>query len=212
MSESIIEFKPRPRKRVFIKFSGGRFFTVPEAEAQLLKVGMHLEVEEIERLSRIDQYCRGKDKTLRLIAIRSRTRHELKKTLEAMDLLPAIRGGILGELEEIGLIDDARFAREFVRIKVDLKRLGPHRLRFDLKKLGVGRSIIDDVLNDEFDSAKQEAMAWDLVDNKLGNRTVDEKLVRRIRSLLSRKGLDYEVVNRVTYELLTRIGRDEPID
>lgn len=210
MSESIVEFKPRPRNRVFIRCSGGRFFTIPEAEALPLKLGMRLTVSEIEKLSRIDQYCRGREKAMRLIAIRSRTRQEIMKALESMALLPAIRGGILGELEESGFIDDERFAKEFVRARVDMKRLGPHRLRFELKKRGVSTAIVQKVLKDEFDIEKQERIARELVKKKLSGRVPDEKSARRIGAYLRRKGLDYEVVNRVTYELLTWIGKEYP--
>ena len=54
MSETIIEWKPRPRNRTFIKLSGGRFFTVPEAEGESLEPGTVLQEEDIKRLSRID--------------------------------------------------------------------------------------------------------------------------------------------------------------
>ena len=202
MAESIVEWKPRSRDRVFIRLSGGRFFTVPAAETQALETGATLSDEDIENLSRIDQYFRGKDKAMRLLALRPRSRWEVKSALDGIGLIPAIRDGVLLDLKERGFIDDARFASEFVRNQIELKLMGPHRLRFTLKKRGVSASIIDDVLSREVTDSGQEAAAWRLVRKKIGEKTPDEGDIRRLSGMLSRKGLDYEIINRVMYKLL----------
>jgi len=202
MSESIVEWKPRSRDRVFIRLSGGRFFTVPVAETQTLENGAALSDEDIEKLSRIDQYFRGKDKAMRLLALRPRSRWEVKSALDGIGLIPAIRDGVLLDLKEKGLIDDVRFASEFVRNQIELKLMGPHRLRFTLKKRGVSASIIDDVLSREVTASGQEAAAWRLVRKKIGEKTPDDGDIRRLSGVLRRKGLDYEIINRVLYQLL----------
>ena len=206
MSETIVERKPRPHERVFLRLSGGRFFTIPESEAEILLPGTALADEDITRLSRIDQYVRGKDKALRMLSIRSRSRHELDNALAGLEIAPEVRGGILEELRELGLVDDNRFAREYVGARVDLKRLGPHRLKFELRKLGVSPAIVERTLEEAFPSGSQEELAWKTVQKKLGSRRPDERDVRRISDLLKRKGFDYGVINRVAYELLKRSG------
>jgi regulatory protein len=206
MSETIVERKPRPHERVLLRLSGGRFFTVPESGAEILLPGTALADEDITRLSRIDQYLRGKDKAFRMLAIRSRSRHELDKSLAGLEIAPEIRGGILEELRELGLVDDERFAREFIGARADLKRLGPHRLKFELRKLGVAPGIVERALEDAFPSGRQEELAWIAVRKKLGTRSPDERDVRRVSDFLKRKGFDYGVINRVAYELLKRSG------
>jgi regulatory protein len=212
MPETVVEWKPRPRNRVFIKLSGGRFFTIPDSETVQLEAGTVLSDEEIEKLARVDQYFRGKEKALRLLSVRPRTRHEIKNALMGLEVVPAIRDGIIGELEENGLIDDARFSREYVRSKIELKGLGPHRLRFELKKLGVRAGIVDDTLQSEFTDEGQEEIAWRVVRGKLRERKPDEKDVRRLSALLRRKGMDYEVINRVTYQLLQESRIEDTLD
>ena len=212
MSETIVEWKPRPRNRTFIKLSGGRFFTVPEAEGESLEPGTVLHEEDIKRLSRIDQYFRGKDKALRLLSIRARSRYEIENALSGMEIAPEIRSGILEELRELGLIDDARFAREYVDSRIEIKHLGPHRLKFELKKFGVSGSIIDTTIEEAFPEGRQEELAWKIVRKKIGSRKADEKDVRRAIDLLRRKGLDYEIINHVAYELLRQQDRDESFE
>ena len=105
-----------------------------------------------------------------------------------------------------------RFTREFVNSRMELKQLGPHRLRHDLGKLGVAPAIVDQVMDEAVTSDGQEAMAWALVRKKLGQRTPDERDVRRAGELLKRKGIDYEIINRVMYELLEQSRSEEPFD
>ena len=206
MPERIVERKPRPHERVFLRLSGGRFFTVPESGSETLVPETLLADEEIEHLSRVDQYLRGKDKALRMLSIRSRSRHELENALAGMEIAPGIRGGILEELRELGLVDDVRFATEFVGARVELKRLGPHRLKFELRKLGVSPAIVDQALDEAFPAGRQEELAWKAVRKKIGNRKTDERDVRRITDYLKRKGFDYGVINHVAYQLLKSSG------
>ena len=212
MSETVVEWKPRPRNRIFIKLSGGRFFTIPEAEGESLEPGAVLSEEDINRLSRVDQYLRGKDKALRLLSIRARSRYEVDNALSGMEIAPEIRSGILEELRELGLIDDVRFARDFVDSRIEIKHLGPHRLKFELKKFGVSGSIIEQAIEEAFHEGRQEELAWKIVRKKIGSRNVDEREVRRVSDLLRRRGLDYEIINRVAYELLRQQGRDESFE
>jgi regulatory protein len=210
MPERIVEWKPRPRDRVWIRLSGGRFFTVPQSEAAVLSPGTVLQDAEVERLSRIDQYVRGKDKALRLLSIRGRSRREIETALADMEIAPGVRAGILEELREAGLVDDERFARDYADSRAENKHLGPHRIRFELGRLGVSRTIVDRALDETFPGGRQEELAWVVVRKKLGSRTPDEKNVRRLMDLLKRRGFDYGVVNGVAYELLKQRGADVP--
>jgi regulatory protein len=212
MPDRIVELKSRPRERVLVTLAGGRFFTIPAPQAYALSVGLEISDEEIARLDQMDQYFRGREKALRLLSLRHRTRHEVKTALDRMSVNPAIREGILSELEEEGLVDDARFAREFAQTKAESRFMGPHRLRHDLSRLGVRRDVVDAAMEETFSGERQEAQAWALVERRLGASTPDERDVRRLAGLLRRKGYDYEVVNRVSYELLRRSGGERAME
>lgn len=211
MPETIVERKPRPRDRVWIRLSGGRFFAVPEAAAAACVVGATLSDEDVERLDRMDQYVRGRDKVMRLLAMRGRSRREIDTALRTLGIVDAVRGGIVAELEEAGLIDDARFAREFVSVRKDTRRVGPHRLRVDMGKRGLARAVVDQALA-SYGTEEQEVLARALVERTIRGGMVDEKSLRRVIALLKRKGYDYAVVNRVAYELARKIPRGSDVD
>ena len=214
MPESIVEWKPRPRNRVFVRLSGGRFFTVPASQIQRLEAGTVLSDEEIEKLSRVDQYFRGQNKALRLLSIRPRSGWEIKKALDDMGLVAPVRDGVLTDLKEKGLVDDVRFARDFVRSQSELRHFGPHRLRFDLQRRGVAAAVIEEALNREITGESQREAAWAIANKRLAGRPADEREVRRIGAALRRKGIDYEIINQVMYQLLqgsksSRLNKDD---
>ncbi len=211
MPETIVERKPRPRDRVWIRLSGGRFFAIPEAAATACVVGATVSAEDIARLDRMDQYTRGHDKALRLLSGRARSRREIESALRALGIADAVRRGIVEALQEAGLIDDARFAREFVLARKDTRRVGPHRLRADMAKLGLPRAVVDQALA-SYGADEQEALARTLVERTLRGSSIDEKAVRRVVALLKRKGYDYAVVNRVAYDLARKIPRTPDVD
>lgn len=211
MPETIVERKPRPRDRVWIRLSGGRFFAIPEAAASACVVGATLSDDDVAQLDRVDQYVRGRDKATRLLAIRGRSRREIDTALRTLGIVDAVRGGIVAELEEAGLIDDARFAHEFVSVRKDTRRVGPHRLRVDMGKLGIARAVVDKALA-SYGTDEQETRARELVERTLRGGVVDEKALRRVVALLKRKGYDYAVVNRVAYELARKIPRGSDVD
>jgi regulatory protein len=197
---------------VVVTLTGGRSFTIPEERAHPLSVGLELSDLEIGRLDRIDQYFRGREKALRMISLRARSRAQVRTALDKLEISVPVRDGILAELEENGLIDDERFAREFVQIKAEVRLLGPHRLRRDLAKLGIKREFVDAAITEELGGDTQEKQAWAIVDRRIGAALVDEKTVRRIAGLLQRKGYDYEIVNRISYELLRRVRSENAVE
>jgi regulatory protein len=211
MPDHIVELKPRPRGLVTVQLAGGRFFTIPQDEVSLV-IGAALSDDEIQRLDRMDQYFRGKEKAVRLISRRARTNLEIKTALDNLSIEASIREGILSELRETGLIDDRRFAYEFVRVKMDVRRLGPHRLRHDLRRLGIRKSIIEEVLDRSFDTETQEIMVRALIARRAGNHRMDERAARRTVDFLRRKGFDYGVINRVVYELLTGAHEHDDVE
>jgi len=212
MTETVIQCKPRPRNRVMIKLSGGRFFTIHESEAFSFSTGQVLKEEDIKRLIRMDQYLRGKEKVLRLLSIRSRTKREIKTALEKMGLEEGVIRGVVNEMHEAGLIDDLRFAREYVRAKTELKNLGPHRINRELGRFGVSKSLINKALGETFAGDFQEELAHRAVRKKLGQSRLDRKSVKRISDYLKRKGFDFDVVNKITFELLGRISSEDLIE
>jgi regulatory protein len=110
--------------------------------------------------------------------------------------------GILEELRERGLVDDHRFAREFVRSKVELKGLGPHRLRWELGKFGIRGETAEAALEEAFPPGEEARIARTVVERRYGPPPYDRRTVRRASELLKRRGFSYDVVTELTFAWL----------
>ena len=79
---------------------------------------------------------------------RARTRHELAAKLAAKGVPDEIAGRLLDRFTEVGLIDDAAFARLWVESRQSGKGLARRALAAELRRKGVADEVVREVLDD----------------------------------------------------------------
>lgn len=130
---------------------------------------------------------------LRQLALGPRSRHQLDQKLAGRDVPPAIASSLLDRFEEVQLIDDAEFARMWVRTRTAAKSLSRSSLRRELADKGIDADQAEDALLQLSDEDEQE-QAREVVRRRLrrsadlSDRAVREKEVRRLVGVLARKG------------------------
>ena len=82
---------------------------------------------------------------LDLLARREHGRLELRRKLLARSHAEGVADEVLGRLEREGLLDESRFAEQFVRSRTG-RGQGPAKIRAQLLQRGVGESLIDTAL------------------------------------------------------------------
>jgi regulatory protein len=118
-----------------------------------------------------------------------RTRHELARTL-AKKMVPAeVAERMLDRFEEVGLIDDAAFARSWVESRQAGRGLARRALAQELRRKGVPDEVAREALELVDPEAETEA-ARDLVRRRLRSMggLDDRARVRRLTAMLARKG------------------------
>lgn len=120
---------------------------------------------------------------------RARSRSELRAKLAARQVPSEIAERLLDRFEEVGLVDDAAFARSWVESRQAGKGLAPRALAHELRRKGVPDEVAREALATVDDEAQREA-ARALVRRKLRSlRAVDTAVAtRRLVGLLGRKG------------------------
>jgi regulatory protein len=110
---------------------------------------------------------------------------------------------LLDRFEEVGLIDDAAFAREWVAQRQSGRGLARRALAQELRRKGIDDEVARGVLDDVDDEDEIEA-ARRLVQAKLRSvRSLDrDKAVRRLVGMLARKGHSSSVAFRIVKEEL----------
>ena len=147
---------------------------------------------------------------LRKLTTRARTRHELDQALEAKNLPPSVKDAVLDRMQEVGLVDDASFAADWVASRQQRRHLSRRALRKELESKGVGRGDIDRALNEvDFDS--ELSTARDLVERKRATMSGLERGVqyRRLAGILGRRGFDTAVTVQVLNELLGPVSGEQ---
>ena len=134
---------------------------------------------------------------------RARTRAELATKLSARDVPDAVASRLLDRFEEVGLVDDAAFAREWVEQRQTGRGLARRALAMELKRKGVEDEVVREAL-DEIDPDDEVEAARRLVRAKLRSvQSLDrDKAVRRLVGMLARKGHSSSVAFRVVKEEL----------
>ena len=104
---------------------------------------------------------RAQEKALYLLEHRSHSKRELTEKIARTAASWEAAQAAADHLEEIGLVDDRAFAETYARELFQRKRYGARRVRQELSRKGVGRDIIDQVLEQyqDMDQAAGENIA-----------------------------------------------------
>jgi len=140
---------------------------------------------------------------LRRLTTRAHTRDELDKALQAKNVPQSVKEAVLDRMEEVGLVDDATFAVDWVASRQQRRHLSRRALKRELEVKGVERSDIDRAL-ENVDRDAELASARELVERKRAamSALAHDVQQRRLAGLLSRRGFDSAVITRVLSDVL----------
>ena len=186
-------------------FAGERFLLSLD-EATLadsgLAAGDELTEEELESLKAWVEEARAKDKALTLLAMRDHSETELRRKLRRTLSEDAVENAV-GRMEELGLIDDGRFAARYAEELVNRRKFGRRRAVYELMRKGVGREAaeraVDALHADPVEGAAQ------LLRRKFPRGLPDEAARRRAVGALQRRGYAWDEIRRA----LDAYGMDE---
>lgn len=135
-----------------------------------------------------DEAERAREICLRQLAVRPRTRAELATVLIRRGISEGVVALVLDRYDQVGMIDDAAFARAWVTSRHHGRGLARRALATELRQRGVDAEITSDAL-EELDETTEAATARALVDRKLRTSTGrPDAVFRRLVGMLARKG------------------------
>ena len=180
-----------------------------------IRSGEEVTPEQLEALLSESARRKMMNKALDLLSLRDYSRKELsnklvtkafeKREQKDMDLgaLKAQASDICDRLEELGLLNEERFARSYADELLRRKHLSKSGLKTALLQKGVPRETIDLVLEEvEVDPVEQ---VRELLATKFKNRDLtDEKQKTRTVNALLRLGYRYNEINEALGEWLLK--------
>ncbi|EME23722.1 recombination regulator RecX [Rhodococcus triatomae] len=155
---------------------------------------------DVGSLAPAEQEAQAKDLCLRLLTDRARSRSELSKKLTDKGFDGEVIDRVLDRLAEVKLVDDAAFAAQWVHSRHTYSGKGKRALAMELRTKGVAPEVAAGAL-DQIDGDDERARATELVRRKLRTASLDfevdgpggrsserDRLVRRLVSMLARRG------------------------
>lgn len=153
-----------------------------------------------------DPYEFARTVALRLLDAAPRSRHQLGERLARRGVEPDVAERVLDRFEEVGLLDDAAYARMLVSSRRSSRGLAPRALALELRRAGIDDEIAATALADlaEEQVESDDEIAERLVRRRLRSmRGIDDDVaVRRLVGMLARKGYAPSFAARLAREIL----------
>ena len=186
-------------------FAGETFLFSLDADTYAscgIHAGDELDVGALEKLRAEAETQKAREKALLLLSYRDHSKEELRRKLlrsadgEAAD-------AAADRMEELGLIDDAAYARRLAEELLQVRHYGRQRAVFEMLKKGIDRETVLGAV-DAFDG-DPPARALKLLQKKYPRGIADEAARRRASAMLQRCGYTWEDIRQA----LNNYGMDE---
>ena len=160
-----------------------------------------------------DPEARARQICLRLLTLAPRTRAQLADELRKRGIPDTVAVGVLDKYADVGLIDDAAFARAWVESRHYSRGLAGGALAAELKQRGVDSGEIRDAI-EELGPAAEVATARKLVAQRLAGTRGEpaQARTRRLAGMLARKGYPPGLAFRVIREAMEAEGADAALE
>lgn len=205
--------------RLVVHLDGVRAFEVAAdvADEAALRAGDRLTAEDVQRLIAKDEPYRARERALKFIAVRDRSRHEVESRLSRAGFDSEVVAGVLTWLCGLGYVDDQRFARRYAAEKLR-GGWGGRRIASELARLGVERHLAAQALEEMESALPEDGSGTSSVDRviELARRRFAREFAadprgatRRLAGFLARRGFDWDTIGAVSKALREEAGLDE---
>jgi regulatory protein len=188
---SALKVQQRNPRRVNVYLDGEFAFGLERVAAAWLRIGQELSDEKIAQLQRNDEGEKAYQQALKLLSYRPRSEAEVRRKLEQRKQPEGIITEVLDRLRRSGLVDDARFARDWAENRSEFRPRSRRALAIEMRQRGVDSESITQAVADLDDeslayqaavkySRRLEALEWQVFRQKL-------------TGFLGRRGFSYEV-------------------
>ncbi len=194
MSGRITALKVQKRnpQRVNVYLDGVFAFGLARITAAWLQVGQELSDEKISQLLGSDGAEVGFQKALRFLENRPRAEAEVRRRLHEHHIPDDVIDPVIERLRSSGMIDDARFAKEWVENRSTFRPRGRRALTMEMRQRGVPGEAIQQAVA-ELD---EDALALQAARKQARKLQTLEwpDFRRKLSSFLARRGFSYATI------------------
>jgi len=145
---------------------------------------------------------KAKSYALNLLQIRQRSEKELIDRLSEKGYSDEIQKKVVGQLKDIGLVCDSKFAKAWIDSRLKARPKGDVVLRHELALKGIDEGIIDKALSEK--QKTEEVLARELAENRMKRLKGVPKLKakKRLHDYLARRGFKFDVIEDIVEKVI----------
>lgn len=204
---TITGIEPQKNKNRVNIFLDGKFAFGASLEMVLrhgLRAGKELSEEKLKEFKKESNTEKIHAKALRFATLRPRSEKEIKLWFKRKGTDTQEAPVVFNRLKSLKLADDEAFARWWILQRSQFRPKGKIALTAELKQKGVGRKIIERVL--EAQEVPEKELAREAAVKKLTrlSRLPVEKKKQKLLSFLGRRGFSWETAKDAVDEILQK--------
>jgi len=169
-----------------------------------LQKGMVLTDELLAEIKKEQKIFEIKRTALNFASFKPRTTQQIKNKLRLKGFNQEEISFAIDFLREFKMLDDEKYAQDFVRSYLNRKSVGKSKLIAELRKRGISENIAESAVDIHFAPESEYSLAIRAVEKKLKslkNKPPDKQLNSLI-SYLQRNGFRWETIKKVIEEIL----------
>lgn len=213
----ITRIEPQKRKRGRKNLYVDGVFAAGVSDDTLLRLGLRtgdeIDPARLEVLRKAEHEDKAKQSALHFLSYRARTVREVEHNLRKKGFAESEIEATIWSLESAGLLNDAEFARLYIRSRMLSRPSGNRVLKQKLLALGVSARTADEAIDEELMHTPPEKAALKAGEKFLrthGRTSQDrEGSRRRLCAFLERRGFPWQVINSVVQQLLQQDTAEE---
>ena len=166
--------------------------------------GQAMDAEGLREMELADGVARAMTEAHRLVDHRMRTRRELAVRLRSRGRPEDVVEEVLDRLENVGLIDDGRFARQWIEERLRSRPVGLSLLRRELRQKGIDAEVIEAALEESASGEGETGRAYEALRRQTYRyaRLDRDAAHRRMVAFLGRRGFGRDVIYHVVHRVL----------
>jgi regulatory protein len=155
------------------------------------------------------------DVAVRALMRRAHSVNEMKRLLTRRADNELLVKAVLARLRENGQLDDARYAKQFVRQRTEIRRQGKFRIMRDLRARGVPDEHVNAAIAESAEQTDEVALVRQRIERKLKltRGEIDDRKIASLYGSLMRAGFSPDLIRRelksITHAEVPEVGTPE---
>jgi len=205
---TVTKLEPQKKnpQRLNVYLNGDFAFGISRVIAPWLEVGNELSQQKITALQTKDEIEKVYQRALNFLSYRVRSEQEIRSNLQKHHTPEIIINPVLERLREGSLIDDQKFAQQWIENRNTFHPRSKRALSSELYRKGISYQIIEETLQD----INEEELAFKFARKKAGKfKTLDKSAFQeKMYGYLSRRGFNYSLCKEVVTSLWAELEKE----